>query len=403
MQLKLNIRDSLRLVALALSFTFFFLQAPISYAELANETYTVKSGDVFGKVAQKFQAPGVSLKKVMDDIYAINKDAFVNGDRHQLIVGSVIHIPFQALKQPSPTKSTQPEPVANQTGFQELITAKQKTNEFPVALDATPSKKITPLTKKTDDDYVLASGDKLHIQVFDNPDLTLDVIVSHAGVISFPLIGEVNVYGLTSAEAAQRIAEALSKGRFINNPQVSLIVTEVVGSTITLLGYLNKPGVYPLSKKKISISEALALAGGVVIGGQYAMNKQSSLSAGDIAILSGTRNGAAFKEEVNLNGLLNTTLIPEKNFLLAGDLLYVPAAPTFYIYGEVKEPGTRKIESNMNVLQALAVSGGLTLRGTQRNIKVFRKSADGVLLKYRIRLTDLIQADDVLFVEESIF
>ena len=57
----------------------------------------------------------------------------------------------------------------------------------------------------------------------------------------------------------------------------------------------------------------------------------------------------------------------------------------------------------MNVMQALAVSGGLTLRGTQRNIKVFRKNADGVLLKYRIRLTDLIQPDDVLFVEESLF
>jgi polysaccharide export outer membrane protein len=395
MRLKHNINDSLRFSLLILSLLGLFLQVAQSYAEPSNEKYIVKSGDVLGKVAQKYQTTGVSLKKVMDDIYTSNIDAFVKGDRHQLIIGSVIQIPYQALKQPSPVKSTQ-------SGLLELANAKQKTNEVYVALDAQPIEKITPLAKKMDD-YVLASGDKIHIQVFDNPDLTLDVIVSAAGGISFPLIGEVDVNELSSAEAAQKIAEALSKGGFINNPQVSLNVTEVVGSKITLLGFVNKPGVYPLSKKKISIGEALALAGGIVIGGQYAMNKQNLSSAGDVAILSGTRNGAAFIEKVNLNGLLNTTSIPENFFLIAGDLLYVPAAPTFYIYGEVKEPGNRKIELNMNVLQALAVSGGLTLRGTQRNIKVFRKNAEGVIVKHRIRLTDLIQADDVLYVEESIF
>ena len=148
---------------------------------------------------------------------------------------------------------------------------------------------------------------------------------------------------------------------------------------------------------------ALALAGGVVNGSQHENNTQSVTSAGNVAILSGVRNGIAFKEEINLTGLLEDGLTAKNKFLLAGDLLYIPAAMTFYIYGEVKEPGTRKIKAGMNVLQSLAIAGGLTMRGTQRNIKVFRKNAEGVVVKSSIGLTDLIQADDVLFVEESLF
>lgn len=413
MRLNLFSNHQLRLSLLILSFLCLFLQAAHSNAGPINETYIVKSGDVFGSIAQKYQPPGVSLKQVMDEIYANNKDAFVNGDRQQLIVGRAIRIPSQSAKLASQDKPKAITPKSANTGldFEKVAAVKQtqdkeipkmKMNEIQVNLDAPSSNTISPL-KKSDDDYVLASGDKVHIQVFENPDLTLDVKVAQDGSIAFPLIGEVNVVGLSAAKASQVIADALIRGGFINNPQVSLIVTEVVGSKITLLGYVNKPGVYPLSKSQIDITEALALAGGVVNGSQNGNNTQSVTSAGDIAVISGVRNGVAFKEEVNLTGLLESGLTLEKKFLLAGDLLYIPAAMTFYIYGEVKEPGTRKIKAGMNVLQSLAIAGGLTMRGTQRNIKVFRKNAEGVVVKSSIGLTDLIQADDVLFVEESLF
>jgi polysaccharide export outer membrane protein len=271
-----------------------------------------------------------------------------------------------------------------------------KLNQVRNKID-TPSITSVQVMNKMDDEYLLSSGDKIHIQVFENPDLTLDLIVSDAGSITFPLIGPVNAVGLTPAKVARRIAYGLKHGGFINNPQVSLTVTEVVGSKITLLGYVNKPGVYPLTKSKISIAEAIALAGGVVNG------SQPLASAGDVAIVSGVRNGVPFKREINLPSILASGSVNESNALLSGDTLYIPVASSFYIYGEVKEPGTRKIEPNMNVLQALAISGGLTIRGTQRNIKVFRKNAEGIVLKSRIGLSDLIQADDVLFVEESFF
>ncbi len=56
-------------------------------------TYKVKAGDVFGKVAQKYQPPGVSLKNVMSAFYKINKDAFVGKNKHYLIVGYTLLVP----------------------------------------------------------------------------------------------------------------------------------------------------------------------------------------------------------------------------------------------------------------------------------------------------------------------
>jgi polysaccharide export outer membrane protein len=57
----------------------------------------------------------------------------------------------------------------------------------------------------------------------------------------------------------------------------------------------------------------------------------------------------------------------------------------------------------MTVLQALAAGGGLTLRGTQRGIRVHRKAADGSVQELTPSLQDTLQQDDVVFVRESLF
>lgn len=57
----------------------------------------------------------------------------------------------------------------------------------------------------------------------------------------------------------------------------------------------------------------------------------------------------------------------------------------------------------MTVVQALAQGGGPTVRGTQRNIKLMRRNDAGVIEKVVPKLTDLIKANDVLYVEESLF
>jgi polysaccharide export outer membrane protein len=75
----------------------------------------------------------------------------------------------------------------------------------------------------------------------------------------------------------------------------------------------------------------------------------------------------------------------------------------FYIYGEAQRPGSFRVERNMTIMQALALGGGPTARGTERRLRLNRKSADGSLVQTEPLLSDPVQANDVIYVKESLF
>jgi polysaccharide export outer membrane protein len=73
-----------------------------------------------------------------------------------------------------------------------------------------------------------------------------------------------------------------------------------------------------------------------------------------------------------------------------------------YVYGEVQKGGAFRVEPHMTVMQAIALGGGVTPRGTQRGIKITRRDGERVR-EMEARLTDPVQPDDVIFIRESIF
>jgi polysaccharide export outer membrane protein len=88
-----------------------------------------------------------------------------------------------------------------------------------------------------------------------------------------------------------------------------------------------------------------------------------------------------------------------KNIALSpGDTVYVHKAPMVYVYGEVQKGGAYPIEPSMTVMQAIALGGGITPRGTQRGIKITR-AGNAV----NASLGDPVQPDDVIYVKESLF
>lgn len=108
-------------------------------------------------------------------------------------------------------------------------------------------------------DYLVGPGDTLEISVYGEPDLTKTVMVSSAeGVITYPLLGRVDVIGLTSLQIEDRLSELLAKD-YLVNPQVSVFIKKY--GDILIFGQVKNPGAYEL-KGKISILEAIALAGG---------------------------------------------------------------------------------------------------------------------------------------------
>lgn len=239
-------------------------------------------------------------------------------------------------------------------------------------------------------EYRLGDGDNIRISVFQNPDLSLDTRVSENGLISFPLIGSVKVGGLTIPAASAAIANALRSGGFIQNPQVNINLTKNLGHQVSLLGGVGKPGRYPLETFNTRVSEILAMAGGIGPNGA------------DIAIVTGTRNGKPFRKKIDIPGMFLDD--KQDDILVAGgDVIYVPDAPKFSIYGEIQRPGAYRIERNMTVRQALALAGGVTQRGTLRDMTVFRRGADGATTSSGVAMDDLVRPDDVYQLKESLF
>jgi polysaccharide export outer membrane protein len=239
-------------------------------------------------------------------------------------------------------------------------------------------------------DVQLGAGDVVKVSVYNNPDLSLEARISEAGTISYPLLGEVSVQGLTPAAASKKIADLLQKGGFIRNAQVSMIVTVMQSQQVSVLGQINRPGRYPVDGTR-SITDILALAGGV------------SADAGDAITLIRNRNGESKKEIIDLIDMVRSGGTTGNVEILPGDVIYVERAPRFYIYGEVQRPGTYRLEKNMTVLQALSVGGGLTPRGTERGIRVKRRDTDGKVQELRVQHDEMLKADDVVYVQESLF
>jgi polysaccharide biosynthesis/export protein len=318
--------------------------------------------------------------------------------------------------------------------------------------------------------YLLGSGDVLRINVYNNPDLTMETRVSERGMITFPLIGEVQVEGITASAAEKKIAKLLETGNFVKQPQVNLLVTQFQSKMISVLGSVLKPGRYPL-ERATNIADLLALVGGAtadgsdlvtiigktgkkeydlhnivgkgenaqnvpleggeivyvhardvavmgqvnrpgkyaVTGGVRTLGDFISVAGGinpggsDTVTVTTFRSGKLNRFEVDIENLFRTGNNAANIELTSGDTVYVPRAPMVYIYGEVQRPGSFRIERNMTVIQALAQGGGLTARGTQRNIQLHRRNAKGAVEKLSPALTDLVQQDDVLYVQESLF
>lgn len=246
-------------------------------------------------------------------------------------------------------------------------------------------------------DYTLGSGDSIKIVVFQNPDLTLDTRVSESGTITYPLIGTINVGGLPIGQAEKRIADALKKGTFVKEPQVNIVLVQVRGNQVSVLGQVNRPGRFPLETFNSRVSELLAMAGGIAGG------VGSAAGGADTIIVTGTRDGKAFRKEIDVAQMYLKNKPEDDIQVAAGDVIYVPSAPVFYIYGEVQRPGSFRIERGMTVQQALAQGGGPTIRGTERRLRVNRREADGSVIALNPGPTDQVQPNDVIFVRESLF
>jgi polysaccharide export outer membrane protein len=236
-------------------------------------------------------------------------------------------------------------------------------------------------------DYRIGEEDLIKINVFDHPELSVDARVSKSGNITFPLLGQLQVAGLTTRDMEQQLVTKLEAGAYVRNPQVSVLITEYQSQKISVMGQVARPGQYALAKEN-HVLDMLAQAGGVL---NEVAADQASLLRHD-----GT------KQAIDLHSLFEGD--PRQNpAVSAGDTIYVPKAPVFYVYGQVQRAGVYRLERNMTVYQAISAGGGLTPRGSEHFLKVKRRDSNGVVRNISVKMRDLLQPDDVLTVPEGWF
>jgi len=237
----------------------------------------------------------------------------------------------------------------------------------------------------------LGSGDSIRIQVFQNPELSLETKILETGSITYPLIGSAKLAGLTIPEAEKLIALSLKTGGFVQLPQVTVTLIQARRKQVSVLGLVGRPGQFPLETANTHLSDILAVAGGI------------SPAGSDIVIVSGIRDGKAMRKEVDIAATYLDGKPANDMVLAGGDVVYVHRAPVFYVYGEAQRPGSFRLERNMTVLQALVTAGGPSARGTERRLRLNRRGPDGNLKEMVPDLNEMVQPDDVIFVRESLF
>ena len=257
-----------------------------------------------------------------------------------------------------------------------------------------PEAGIASAVQHSASEMLIGRGDLLEVTVY-GTDFNRQVRVNDAGEISLPLLGTVKVAGLSIPEGERVVARELAQRGYFNDPQVSIFDREYTSQAISVLGEVQKPGLYPLPGTR-TLLDAISAAGGTTAkaGNKVTITRRGRPEHPEIVPLSYSAEASPAN---------NPQVFP-------GDTIVISKAGIVYVVGDVKQPAGIVMEnSQMTVLQAIAMAQGTNPTAKLNSSKVIRKMPDGpkeipIQLKkiLRAKATDVtLQPGDILFVPSS--
>src|SRR3984885_9203077 len=265
------------------------------------------------------------------------------------------------------------------THAQSKLQTQQQTNEKiqELAAHARPQVLETPI----------GSGDLLHIDVFDVPELSRDVRVSDTEDITYPLVpGKIVTAGLTSYQLEQKLAQLLIENGLVSHPQVSVFVKEQNSQPVTLVGAVQKPMVYQVIRPT-TLLELLADAGGItdVAGSDVIVTRP--VPSADKNAVNNDLKGATLDTSsdtqtitIRLQDLLESGNPAYNISVYGGDTVSVPRAGIVYVMGGgISQPGGYILQSHgeqITVLKAVALAHGMTGFAKGDQAVIMRKNPD---------------------------
>ena len=302
----------------------------------------------------------------------------------------------------APISSSVPVPAAGNTGVQTSLPAN---TPFPsqqvgaASVIGNPIAGTAPEPRATIQsaaaDMVIGNGDLLEISLADAPDYKADVRVSSSGEASFPLLGPVHVGGFTAEQAEKLIATDLRNRHLFSDPKVMLSIKEYTTEGITVLGEVQKPGIYPLLGSR-KLFDVISAAGGV-----------TPKAGKEVTVIR--RNDPEHVTTVTLSN--NATDSNRDNIeIMPGDTVKVAKAGIVYVVGDVHVPGGFVMDSSqLTVLQAIALAQGPNRTASLDGARIIRRTPAGAQ-QTRISLKKILAAkapdmplesEDIVFVPNS--
>jgi polysaccharide export outer membrane protein len=226
------------------------------------------------------------------------------------------------------------------------------------------------------------------------------------GTISFPFVGDIKAGGLTVGELQKEIEQRLGPN-YIIDPHVNVTVTEFKSQKFFVVGNVQRPGTYPLTKN-ITVIEAISLAGGLTSG------TGSKPVSSAIAIIVRAHpdgkidqprlpNQSRPEEKITVSLAAALAGDPKQNLEIKnGDTIYVPNL-VYYVTGEVKNAGRFPYDDeNMTILKAVTTAGGFSDKASSRGTYIIREEG-GTKQKIEASLDTLVRPGDTIVVPESWF
>ena len=241
--------------------------------------------------------------------------------------------------------------------------------------------------------YVLSSGDLVSIRLYDAPDYASLERITKDGTVLLPLIGSVNLGGITIRQAEDLIASRLKAAGMYRNPEVIIGIAESSSpQTVSFVG--EKSGVFLVQGQR-NLLDVLAGAGGLPPG-----------AGRTVSII---RPGVEAPILVNL-GNSPQDLIKANVPILPHDTIFVERAGSVYVLGAFKQQGALPIQGTMTLMQAAALAGGPQFAGKYSDMRIVRTvgterqevKVDIKRIMYGLDPDPILQSGDILFLPTQI-
>lgn len=237
-------------------------------------------------------------------------------------------------------------------------------------------------------DYLVGPDDLLEVSVFEwefsEQTRTLELRVGETGTITLPVLGPVAVAGRTIQDVQATIVAQLAANNILQNPRVAVTVKEYRSRRIGVVGAVNAPGVYAIHQNVSTLLDVLTLAGG------------PSDPAGEVVyvVRQGSGDFGAPRIAVDLNALFVQGDATQNPVLQGGDVIYVPKAPLIFVYGDVRQPGGFALQRPTQILDAVALAGGLSSRADKSASKLIRRRPDGTQSVTIVNISRIERGED---------